>query len=93
VGAVNTLLSGQSSVLITRQEAQIVPIPFAEIIDPKTNKSRVRGVDTDSDSYRSALALQDRITADDLADPETLAAIAAAANLDPEEARQRYASS
>jgi 6-phosphofructokinase 1 len=93
VGAVNTLLSGQSSVLITRQEAQIVPIPFAEIIDPKTNKSRVRGVDTDSDSYRSALALQDRITADDLADPKTLAAIAAAANLNPEEAMQRYASS
>jgi 6-phosphofructokinase 1 len=93
VGAVNTLLSGQSSVLITRQEAQIVPIPFAEIIDPKTNKSRVRGVDIDSDSYRSALALQDRITAEDLADPDTLAAIAAAANLGPEEAKQRYASS
>jgi len=93
VGAVNTLLAGQSSVLITRQEGQIVPIPFAEIIDPKTNKSRVRGVDVDSDSYRNALALQDRITAEDLADPKTLAALAAAANLSPEESKLRYATS
>ena len=93
VGAVNTLLAGQSSVLITRQEGRIVPIPFAEIIDPKTKKSRVRGVDIDSDSYRNALALQDRITAEDLADPETLAALAAAANLSPEEAKRRYATS
>ena len=91
VGAVNTLLAGQSSVLITRQEGQIVPIPFAEIIDPKTNKSRVRGVDIDADSYRNALALQDRITAEDLSDPETLAALAASANLGPEEAKLRYA--
>ena len=93
VGAVNTLLAGQSSVLITRQEGRIVPIPFAEIIDPKTKKSRVRGVDIDSDSYRNALALQDRITAEDLADPETLAALAATANLSPEEAKRRYATS
>ncbi len=93
VGAVNALLAGQSSVLITRQEGQIVPIPFAEIIDPKTKKSRVRGVDIASDAYRNALALQDRITAEDLADPGTLAALAAAANLSPEEAKQRYATS
>jgi len=91
VGAVDALLAGRSSVLITRQEARIVPIPFAEIIDPKTNKSRVRGVDVTSDSYRSALALQERITADDLEDPKVLAALAAAAGLTPDEAKQRYA--
>ncbi|MDH3521062.1 MAG: 6-phosphofructokinase [Myxococcales bacterium] len=91
VGAVDTLLDGQSSCLITRQEGRIVPIPFLEIIDPQTNKSRVRGVDVASDSYRSALALQERITAEDLADPERLAAIAAAAQLSPEEAKRRYA--
>lgn len=92
-GAVNTLLAGQSSVLITRQEGRIVPIAFKEIIDPKTNKSRVRGVDVASDSYRNALALQERITAEDLADPETLAALAVAANLSPEETKLRYAPS
>jgi len=91
VGAVNTLLAGGSSVLITRQEEQIVPVPFADIIDPKTKKSRVRGVDVTSDSYKNALALQERVTARDLADPQTLAAIAAAANLSEKEAAERYA--
>ncbi len=90
VGAVDTLLAGRSSVLITRQAGRIVPVPFRDIIDPVTKKSRVRGVDTTSDSYRNALALQERITAEDLADPATLAAIAAAAHLAPEEARERY---
>jgi 6-phosphofructokinase 1 len=90
VGAVETLLAGKGGVLITRQEARIVPIPFADIIDPKTNKSRVRGVDVESDSYRSALALQERITAEDLANPATLAALARAAKLSPEETKARY---
>ena len=52
VGAVDALLAGQSGVLITRQAGRIVPVPFDEIIDPKTKKSRVRGVDTSSDSYQ-----------------------------------------
>jgi 6-phosphofructokinase 1 len=89
-GAVLTLLGGRSSALITRQEGRIVPIPFEEIIDPATNRSRVRGVDTGSDSYRVALALQDRVTASDLENPDVVAALAKAANLSPDEAKQRY---
>src|SRR5258705_303032 len=62
VGAVDALLAGQTAVLITRQAGEIVPVPFEQIIDPKTKKSRVRGVDTSSDSYQCALALQERVT-------------------------------
>ncbi len=91
VGAVRTLLAGTSSVLITRQAQRIVPVPFAEILDPRTGKARVRGVDTGSDHYQSALALQERVSAEDLADAGRLAAIAKAAGLTPEEARRRYA--
>ena len=90
VGAVDALLAGESSVLITRQAGRIVPMPFADIIDPETNKSRVRGVDVTADSYRNALALQERITEDDLADPDVLAALAAAANLSAKETAKRY---
>ena len=68
-----------------------MPVPFSEIIDPETGKSRVRAVDIRSDSYRNALALQERVTAQDLDDPERLAALAASANLSPEETRSRYA--
>ena len=90
VGAVDVLLAGTSSVLITRQAGSIVPVPFADIIDPATRKSRVRGVDTGSDSYRAAVALQERVSAEDLADSKQLAAIAATAKLTPEQARERY---
>ena len=76
VGAVRILEAGGSSVLITRQQGAIVPMPFENIVDPATGKSRVRGVDVTSDSYRSALALQERITTEDLADPARLEAIA-----------------
>ncbi len=90
VGAVRSLLEGHSSVLITRQAGQIVPIPFAEIVDPATGRARVRQVDVASDSYRNAFALQERVQLEDLGDEATLAAIAAAANLTPEEAKRRY---
>ncbi|MBW2495472.1 MAG: 6-phosphofructokinase [Deltaproteobacteria bacterium] len=91
VGAVRCLLDGHSSALITRQSGAIVPIPFDEIVDPATGRARVRQVDTASDSYRNALALQERITAEDLADAAMLARIAEAANLSPDEAKRRYA--
>jgi 6-phosphofructokinase 1 len=91
VGAVKTLEAGGSSVLITRQEGRIRPVPFAEIVDPKTGRARVRGVDVESDSYRNAIALQERVFQSDLDDARLLAAIAAAAKLSPEAARQRYA--
>jgi 6-phosphofructokinase 1 len=91
VGAVRALEAGASSVLITRQQGRIVPVPFRDIVDPATGRSRVRGVDVASDSYRNALALQERITAGDLADRTRLEAIAKAAGLTAEAARERYA--
>jgi 6-phosphofructokinase 1 len=90
-GAVRVLLEGVTGALVTRQEARIVPIPFADLMDPATGRTRVRMVDIDTDSFHSALALQARVTAEELADPTRLAALAEAAGLTPEEARERYA--
>ena len=84
------LLDGHSSVLITRQSGAIIPVPFADIVDPATGRATVRHVDTSSDSYRNALALQERITAEDLADDAMLARIAKAAKLTCDEAKRRY---
>jgi 6-phosphofructokinase 1 len=90
-GAVRTLLGGTSGVMITRQGGAIVPVPFEQIMDPKTGRTRVRLVDTSSASHASATALQVRIERDDLARPETLERIAKAVNLTPEQVRERYA--
>ncbi len=89
-GAVRALLAGQSSVLITRQAGAIVPIPFDELMDPKTGRTRVRMVDTRTASHENARELQVRMERRDLAEPEMLAAIARVTRLAPEEARRRY---
>jgi 6-phosphofructokinase 1 len=91
VGAVTSLLAGVTGALVTRQEGRIVPIPFEQLMDESTGRTRVRMVDTSTDSFRAALSLQGRITADDLADRDLLAALAAAAKLPADEARRRYA--
>lgn len=89
--AVFTLQAGTQSVLITRQAENIVPVPFSDIQDAKTGKTRVRDVDTASGWFRAARALQTRIEQADLDDPKRLEAIAKAAGLSPAEAKQRYA--
>ena len=89
-GAVRTLLAGGSGVMITRQGGAIVPIRFEELMDPKTNKTRVRLVDTATESHGSARSLQVRIEPGDFEDPERLAQLAATAKLTPAQARERW---
>jgi 6-phosphofructokinase 1 len=90
---VRTLLGGGSSVLVTRQAGgAIVPIPFDELMDPKTGRTRVRMVDTSTASHESARALQVRMERRDLADPDLLAALARVTKLAPDELRRRYES-
>jgi 6-phosphofructokinase len=90
-GAVRTLLSGRSGVMITRQEGAIVPIPFEDLMDPATGRTRIRMVDTSTESHASAWALQVRIDDSDLDDEEKLSAIARVAGLSVEATRKRYA--
>ena len=75
---------GQEELVISSEE-----VLFA--LDPKTGKAGVSRIDTSTDSYKHAVSLQTRVTADDLADDDRLAAIAAAAGLSPDESRRRYA--
>jgi 6-phosphofructokinase 1 len=90
-GAVRTLLGGGSGVMITRQAGAIVPVPFDQLMDPKTNKTRVRLVDVGTESHTSARSLQVRIEPGDLADPERLAQLAETAKLEPAAAHARWA--
>ena len=86
-GAVDLLLSGRSAALVTRREGQIEPIAFEDLIDAETGRTKVRMVETGSDFYAHALALQDRIRAADLSDAGRLEALAGAS----EETKARFA--
>jgi len=89
-GAVATLLAGQSDVMITRQNHRIVAVPFTEILDPKTGKTRVRMLDTGTGSFANAKALQTRLSPEDLEDPESGRKIAAASNLGLNSLKTRF---
>ena len=91
VGAVELLASGANGVLVSRQGGRCVPIEFPDLIDPATQRTRVRYVDVESDAFRHARLLQTRVDAEDLEDPEMVEALSKASGLEPAAVRARYA--
>ena len=73
------------------QEPFDVVIMNGRVMDPETGRTRVRMVNTRSDAFRAARALQTRVESEDLRDSDGFAAIAQAAKLEPDQARRRYA--
>ena len=88
-GAVRCLLGGVSSVMITRQAGAIVPIPFDEVLDPATGRTRVRMLDTGSLSYETARQLQVRFEPEDL-EPAMAERFQALTGLDAAALQSRY---
>jgi len=89
-GAVATLLSGTANVMITRQSQQIVALPFDEILDPKTGKTRVRMLDTETESFATALSLQTRLSPTDLDDTRLAERMTAVSDLDLAALKKRF---
>jgi 6-phosphofructokinase 1 len=93
-GGVRLLLDSSQDlppgVMVTLQAGNLVPMPFEAMIDPRTNRTRIRQVDLDSYSYAVARAYMIRLEKDDFESPATLAALAAEAKMTPDEFRLRY---
>jgi 6-phosphofructokinase 1 len=79
-----------AGVMVTIQEGNLVPVPFENMIDPQTNRTRIRQVDLDSYSYDVARAYMIRLEKSDFESPAALAALAAEAGMTPHQFRKRY---
>ena len=90
VGAVELLLGGQSNVMVTRQGGRVVPIPFEEILDAETGRTRVRMLDVGSPSYATARMLQVRVEPDDLDTPGVADSLSRVTGMDAAGLRKRY---
>ncbi|NOZ19975.1 MAG: 6-phosphofructokinase [Planctomycetes bacterium] len=96
-GAVRYLLGigekswGRGGALISVQEGELVPIPFTDILDPKTGKTTVRRVNINSDQYRLARSYMIRVEEEDLKSTGKVKALASAAGLTRAEFKKRYA--
>jgi 6-phosphofructokinase 1 len=89
-GAAVFVLGGGSGAMITRQDGRVVPIPFAELMDPRTGRTRVRLVDVTSESYHVARKYMIRLVAEDLRDANRRAVLAAAGHTTPQDLDSRF---
>lgn len=88
--AAKYLLSGGSNAMISVQGGHFVPIPFSEMIDAATGKTRVRLVDVRAERYAIARRYMIRLRRDDFDDPHELAKFAATARMSLEEFRAEF---
>ncbi len=71
--AAKFLFSGGNAAMVSLQAGNFVPIPFAELLDPQTGRTRVRMVDIKSTRYAIARRYMIRLRRDDFEDPALLA--------------------
>jgi 6-phosphofructokinase 1 len=93
-GGVRLLLDSKSDlppgVMVTLQNGNLVPVPFENLVDPATNRTRIRMVNLGSYTYSVARAYMIRIEQQDFDSATMLAALAAEARMTPHQFRMRY---
>jgi ATP-dependent phosphofructokinase / diphosphate-dependent phosphofructokinase len=91
--AAKYLFSGGNAAMVSLQGGNFVPIPFAQMLDPETGRTRVRMVDITSTRYAIARRYMIRLRRDDFEDSNTLAKFGAVCNpkLSVDEFRRQFA--
>jgi 6-phosphofructokinase 1 len=88
--AIRFLLEGGTEAMISVQGGRMVPMPFNEIRESGTGKTRVRMVNVDSEGYRVAREYMIRLEAQDFEDPTWVEKMATAGNMTVAEFRDRF---
>ncbi len=84
------LLEGGHDAMITMQNGKFEPIPFDQMLDPETGKTRVRMVDINTEHYKIARRYMTRLRKDDFASNEIIAQFAETAGLSNDEFRAQF---
>jgi 6-phosphofructokinase 1 len=88
--AAKYLLAGGNAVMISMEAGHFVPIPFRDMMDGQTGRTRLRLVDINSTRYAIARRYMIRLRRDDFDDPHELAKFAATLGLSLEEFRSEF---
>lgn len=89
--AVRHLVGGGGGAMVTTQAGAPRVVPLASCVDPVTGRGRQRAVDVASENYQVARAYMVRLEKADFADDATVARLASAGGLDPDEFRRHFA--
>ena len=88
--AAKYIISGGTNAMVSMQAGRFVPIPFRDMLDPKTGRAKTRLVDVDSTRYHIARRYMIRLRKDDFHDAHELAKLAATAGLSNEEFSKEF---
>lgn len=88
--AAKFLLEGGNAAMVSIVNGRFTPLPFADILDRDTGKTRVRMVDCSSESYEIARRYMIRINASDFRDEEFMRNCAEATGVPAEKFRERF---
>ena len=89
--AAKYLLAGGNAAMISIQGGHFVPVPFTEMMDAETGRTRIRLVDVTSTRYAIARRYMLRLRRDDFDDPHELAKFAATAHVSLEQFHREFA--
>jgi len=92
-GGVRLLLDRKaknSGGMVTIQDGELVPVPFQDMIDPATNRTRIRTVNLRSYTYNVARAYMIRLEKSDFESADVLAALATQAKRTVDQFRQQF---
>ncbi len=88
--AAQFILNGGSGAMVSIQNGHFVPLYFNDILDPVTNRARVRMVDPSSESFYIARRYMLRLNQADFEDPHELAKYAATCGISLEEFKEQF---
>src|SRR6185295_8599119 len=88
--AAKYLVAGGNAAMISMQGGHFIPIPFSEMIDAQTGRTKVRLVDISSTRYAIARRYMIRLRRDDLEHPQEVALLARTAHLSEDEFRRQF---
>jgi 6-phosphofructokinase 1 len=82
--------AGNFGAIISFVGGRMQPLPFDEMINPKTGRMQPRKVDVDGEAYECARHYMIRLERSDFDSPEKLASLAAAAGITREQFKARF---
>jgi ATP-dependent phosphofructokinase / diphosphate-dependent phosphofructokinase len=87
---IRSAAAAKAGAVISYAEGRMKPLPFDEMIDPKTGRMRVRRVNVEGETYECARRYMIRLERADLEDMKRLTRLASTINMKPEEFRARF---
>jgi len=88
--AAQYLLDGGTAAMVSIENGRFSPLPFQEMLDPETGRTRIRMVDVQSEYYKIAREYMVRLTREDFKDQARVARYAKVLNISDDQFHETF---